>query len=73
MLIAFSLAGQVSTQTPQPVQSSMKTWRRNFSPGSLTAFASTTWKEAGAPARSASRISLARIAACGHAITHWLH
>ena len=30
-------------------------------------------KEAGALARSASLISLARIAACGQDITHWLH
>ena len=73
--IAFSLTGQVSTQTPQPVQSSMKTCRRYLRPSSFLTggFASTVLKEAGAPARFAGSISFERIAACGHAITHWLH
>lgn len=53
----------------------MKTCRRYLRPSSFLTggFASTVLKEAGAPARFAGSISFERIAACGHAITHWLH
>ena len=75
MVRAFSLTGQVSTQTPQPRQSSTKTCIRNLSPSSFFTggLASTVTKLSGAFARAAGWISLARIAACGQAITHWLH
>ncbi len=79
MLMAFSrvsvlfFAGQISTQIPQPVQSSGATWMLYFIPAHSLSRTSVDLKVAGAPASSFESYTLIRITACGQTIAHLPH
>src|SRR5262249_8984363 len=79
MLIAFRrvsllfLAGQTSTQIPQPVQSSGATWIVYFRPCHSLSRESAALKVAGALSSSAESYTLIRITECGQTIAHLPH
>ena len=67
---SLACAGQVSTQIPQPVQSSGATWIVIFIPGRCLSRQSFTGKPSGAPSSSSAGKTFIRIAACGQTIAH---
>src|SRR5579862_1339589 len=79
MLIALSLAsllfftGQISTQTPHPVQSSGATWIVYFMPAHSLSRASQDLKVAGAPSSCWLSYTLMRMTACGQTMAHLPH
>src|SRR5487761_2424578 len=80
MLIALSLAsdllraGQTSTHTPQPVQSSGAIWMVYFWPFHSGRRAASDRKVSGPPmARPAGAYTLLRMVACGQTKTHLPH
>src|SRR5205807_9974413 len=79
MLMAFSrvsglfLAGQMSTQMPQPVQSSGATWMVYLSPAHSLSRASVDLNVLGTRVRAVGSETLIRITACGHTIAHFPH
>ncbi len=69
-------AGQTSTHTPHPVQSSGATCSVYRSCSMPRHFALDHWNVAGALSPSSAPYTFARITACGHTITHfphWMH
>src|ERR1035437_2559052 len=64
------LAGQTSTQTPQPVQSSGATWMVSRWSGSSLERNSLVTKPAGAPLTAAVGKTFIRIVACGQTMAH---
>ncbi len=64
------LAGQMSTHTPQPVQSSGATWIVSRWPGSSRDLNSLLMNPAGASATAYSGKTFIRIVACGQTIAH---
>ena len=73
MTRAFSLAGQMSAQLPQPMQSSVFTWMRKPRPLSSLPRAGMVSKPLGAALASVSSSRAGRMAACGQTTAHWLH
>src|SRR6266568_2663772 len=73
LVSALFLAGQASTHSPQPVQSSGATWRVYAAPGNSFHRAGDVLNPAGPAERSAGSQILGRITACGHTKTHLLH
>ena len=73
MTSAFSFAGQMSAQLPQPVQSSGLTCIVNVCPASSFPAAALLSKFFGASACSFSFNRNGRIHACGQIYEHWLH
>src|ERR1044071_5470822 len=69
----LSLAGQTSTQIPQPVQSSAAHCSVYWRPLRSTDLNGSETNVAGAPSRCEASYTFARMAACGQARTHWLH
>src|SRR5438552_17822568 len=67
------LAGQMSTQMPQPVQSSGATWMVYFMPCHSLSRTSVDLKVAGAPASSVLSYTLMRMTACGQTMAHLPH
>ena len=70
---ALSLAGQMSAQLPQPVQSSEDTCILYCNPSSPLPLASIVSNVSGALAASSSFKSIGLITACGQMYEHWLH
>ena len=64
-------AGQTSTQTPQPVQSSGATWIVIRRPGWSRSFHSLCLNRPGAPSAAAGSNTFMRIAACGQTRAHF--
>src|SRR5579864_1520462 len=79
MLMAFSrtsllfLTGQMSTQTPHPVQSSGATWMVYFMPAHSLSRVSHDLNVAGAPSSSLLSYTLMRMTACGQTMAHLPH
>jgi hypothetical protein len=79
MLIAFRrvsflfFAGQMSTQSAHPVQSSGDTWMVNFNPFQIGMRQSADLNPSGAEASCSAGHTLLRITACGHTSTHLPH
>ena len=67
---SFAWAGHVSTQMPQPVQSSGATWIVILMPGRCRSRQSFDGKPSGAPSSASGGNTFIRIAACGHTIAH---
>jgi len=67
--ILRALAGQVLTQTVQPVQSYGEIWSLYLSPLSYLPLAGMVFN----PLASSSVNKNGRMTACGHMKTHWLH
>ena len=76
MLIALCLtsslewAGQTSTQTPQPVQSSGATWTVSFIPGRSRERKSLAANPSGAPSSASGPNTLVRMVECGQTMAH---
>src|SRR5437660_12493434 len=66
-------AGQISTQIPQPVQSSGATWMLYFIPPHSLSRTSVDLNVAGAFSNSEESYTLIRITACGQTIAHLPH
>src|SRR5438445_6958633 len=82
MFSAFSrvsplfFAGQISTQMPQPVQSSGATWMLYFIPAHSLSRTSVDLNVAGAASSSRESYTLIRMTACGQTMAHlphWIH
>src|SRR5256885_14076252 len=79
MLIAFRrvsclfFTGQMSTQTPHPVQSSGATWMVYFMPAHSLSRASQDLNVLGALSSSLLSYTLIRITACGQTMAHLPH
>ena len=69
----LSLAGQLSTHKPQPVQSSGEIWTVNLAPGNSLNFASNDLKVSGASFNNSASHNLVRMAACGQTNAHFPH
>ena len=68
---SLECAGHVSTQIPQPVQSSGATWIVISIPGRSRAFHSFERKLSGAPSSASGAKTFIRIAACGQTSAHF--
>lgn len=64
------LAGQMSTHTPHPVQSSGATWIVIHRPGFSRSRHSLCWNDSGAWSAAMGSYTFIRIAACGHTSAH---
>src|SRR6185369_2253160 len=71
--LLLSLAGQTSTHSWQPVQSSTATWIVYNLSGNSRHFAGIDLNPAGASVRSVTEQTFARIVECGQTITHLPH
>src|SRR5512138_2104216 len=69
----FDSAGQISTQSEQPVQSSGATWSAYFAPFTSGDLKSIVTKDFGARSSASGAKYFGRIAACGQMSAHLLH
>src|SRR5512133_1325074 len=69
----FDSAGQISTQSEQPVQSSGATWRAYLLPFTSGDLKSIVTKSFGAPFAASGAKYFGRMAACGQMSAHLLH
>src|SRR5512138_712084 len=69
----FDSAGQISTQSEQPVQSSGATWSAYLLPFTSGDLKSIVTKPFGAPLAASGAKNFGRIAACGQMSAHLLH